>query len=496
MPIKLSNSSRKKWTPWAYQTKAAKFLLDNQNAALFLDPGLGKTAITLAAICILKEEGMLQGKVLVLAPLRPATQVWPAEIEKWLDFAGLTYQVLHGPDKDQELAKHADIYIVNNEGLDWLVKSEKVKTPSGKTKKIVDTKFWNRMGFAHLVIDELSKYKHATSGRSKVLRQIMDTFVTRWGLTGSPAANHLMDLFGQCLVIDGGLALGKYITQFRHNFCVADHNGFSYSIRPGAEELIYDRIRPMALRMSAEEYLDMPELIPNEIMVTIGKGAWRRYREMHNDLLTQIGDNEITASNAGVGSMKCRQIAGGAVYVEDDPISIVKRGGRRRDTGKREYHEIHDAKIEALKDLIEELQGEPVLVAYEFQHDLLRINKAFDEEVPYIGKGVSVKKAKQHEDDFNAGRLPYLFAHPQSAGHGLNLQGSARHVCFFNMTWNFENYDQLIRRVWRQGNEHETVTVHKILAKGTIDEMMINRLGQKDWTQKQFFEAMCEMPMI
>lgn len=472
------------WKPHAYQKKAVKFLLEHSAAALFLDPGLGKTSVTLAAIKLLKREGLVD-KVLIIAPLRVCYSVWPREMEKWEDFKDLRIEVLHGKDKDDALERDADIYVINPEGLDWLLGAAKTKGVSGKTAVTVDVKRFKSLGFDTLVVDELSKFKHTNTNRFKALRHVLHTFGRRWGLTGSPAANGLMDLFGQCYVLDEGRTLGKYITHYRNQYFVPAWNGFDWNLRNGADKEIYERLKPLALRMAATDYLDMPTLIENRISVELPERARHVYDRLEEDLIARIDQKVVVAANAAAASTKCRQVANGALYLDPDVQALVKLP-----KSQREWVELHDGKVDALEDLIEELQGEPLLVAYDFVHDLERLQERLGKELPYIGGGVTAKRSSELERAWNKGELPVLLGHPQSVAHGLNLQETGHHVCWFSPTWNYELYDQFIRRVLRQGNTSKKVFVHAIIAKDTVDEDIIAAVRSKKKGQDELFNAL------
>lgn len=484
-PHELFKPSPQPWKPHTYQKRAMKFLLEHASAALFLDPGLGKTSITLGAIKVLKQKKLVS-KVLIIAPLRVCHSVWPAEVEKWKDFEGLTVEVLHGPKKQEALEREADVYLINPEGLDWLLATTKTRTPSGKTKVEVNVRRFKQLGFDTLVIDELSKFKHTSSGRFKALKQVHHLFDRRWGLTGSPAANGLMDLFGQCFILDQGRTLGPYITHYRNKFFLPHPSGFGWILREGADEEIYERVQPLALRMAADDYLDLPKLIPNHIRVDLPAKARKIYDQLEADMLAQVDGKVITAANAAAASTKCRQVANGGVYLDPDILKLLKEP-----KSKREWTNLHTVKLDALEDLIEELAGSPLLVAYDFEHDLDRLKGRFGKDIPYIGGGVSAKRSKELEQAWNRGELPYLFGHPASIGHGLNLQeGDAHHVCWHSLTWDFELYDQFIRRVLRQGNKHQKVFVHHLIARDTVDEPMLWSLSSKRKGQNALFDAL------
>lgn len=479
---KLFPPSSTPWNPHAYQKKAIKFLLEHAASALFLDPGLGKTSITLAAIKILKQKKLLS-KVLLIAPLRVCHLVWPLESDKWTDFNNLKIVVLHGPNKDALLKTEADIYVINPEGLDWLLQARKTKTANGKTKVDVDLRRFKNFGFDTLVVDELSKFKHTNTIRFKGVKRILGTFARRWGLTGSPAANGLLDLFGQCFVLDQGRTLGPYITHYRMKYFTPSLGGFGWDIRKGAEQEIYDRIKPLALRMEADDYLDMPTLVTNYIMVDLPENVMDMYTTLEDDLIAKIDSKVIVASTAAVASMKCRQVVNGGIYLDPEVRALVKLP-----KSSREWVNLHTEKVDALADLVEELQGSPLLVAYDFAHDLDRLRSKFPDAV--FACDYNMEQLGELEIKWNAGKIPLMFGHPKSIGHGLNLQEAGNHVCWHSMTWDYELYDQFIRRVRRQGNKNKKVFVHHIMARGTIDEVVSASLKSKRRGQNAFFDAL------
>lgn len=425
---------------------------------MFLDPGLGKTSIVLAALKVLKTKVAESGPALVLAPLRVAQTVWPAELRKWEDFAGLTIQVLHGPDKQWRATQPADIYVLNYEGIDWFL--EATDTYAYKNCKT-------------LIADESTRLKNSQSKRFKKLRQHLNNFDRRWILTGTPASNGLQDLWAQIYLLDGGLALGRFITHFRNRYYdPPDYGGFEYRIRAGSAEDIYDRIKPLVLRMAAEDYLEMPELVHNNIPVVLPPAARKIYNGIYDNFITLISEQYVTAANAAVAGNKCLQVCNGALY-----------------TTNPEYEAIHDAKLDALEDLLEELGGKPALVFYQYNHDLDRI-KARLGGVGTVLSGLGGAALVSTVQAFNAGHIPVLLAHPASAGHGLNLQDISNHVIWFGLPWSLELYHQAIDRVWRQGNPNSHVFIHNILAADTIDEKVQRTLAGKDRTQAALFKAL------
>lgn len=431
---------------------------------------------------MLKQKKVLS-KVLLIAPLNACHLVWPAEVEKWKDFSGLRVQVLWGKDKDDALKADADVYVINPEGLDWLLNATKTKDGRGKTQVSVDLRRWKKFGFDTLVIDELTKFKNHSSDRFKAMKCVIGTFGRRWGLTGSPAANGLEQLFGQFYMLDEGRSLGKYITHYRNAYFLPDRNGYGYNIRKGAEEEIYERLRPVSIRMSAEDYLDMPDLTYNNIYVALPEKVRKVYDELEGDLVTMLVEGQVSAATKGVAIGKCRQVANGGVFLspEIEPLLELPKS-------KREWVQLHGEKTKALADLVDELQGQPLLCNYEYAHDLERLRKAFPKAMFACDyKSTDFKKITTA---FNSGEIPLLFGHAQSIGHGLNLQAACHDVCFYAPTYDLELSDQFMRRVYRQGNKSNRVRVHYIVAKDTVDEIIVMTLKHKKQGQDDFFEAL------
>lgn len=443
-----------KWQPKKYQFEAVKFLLEHCNAGIFLDPGMGKTSTTLTAIDIFNQRKVAH-PVLLIAPIRPMYKVWPDEIKKWDHVSHLKYVILHGDEKDKRLNEPADIYLLNPEGLKWFMAANGME----KIKPEV------------LVIDESTKFKDYSTARFKLLKPWLRKFKRRIILTGEPAPNGYMDLFGQIYIADEGNALGRYITHYRASyFYPTGYGGYEYRLQAGADKIIQERIKPLVMRLAAEDHLEMPELIFNDILIDLPEEAKRIYKEFEDDFLVTIGDSTIVSPNAAAVGSKCRQVANGGVY---DEFHLT--------------HHIHDHKTAALVDLVEQLQGQPLLVAYEFQHDLERIQRAF-KDVPCL-TGASGTKLERMIDGFNRGDIPILVGHPASAGHGLNLQAACHHVCFYGLTWDLDLYHQFYKRVWRQGQPSNRVFVHRILADRTLDRTVARVLYQKDATQEHFLKA-------
>jgi SNF2 family DNA or RNA helicase len=456
------------YEPKEYMKAAIRFMIQQGAAGLFLDPGLGKTAITLSAFKILKARGIVK-RALVIAPLRVANSTWPREVRKWENFSDLKMAVLHGNNKNRLSDPSIDIDVINPEGLEWLLHDK------GEGRRPAISKqpwFWDM-----LVVDESTQFKHTNTQRFRLLRPYLRRFARRYILTGSPAPNGLLDLYGQIYLLDGGAAFGRGIQAYRINyFNPGGFNGYQWTIKPGAEEQIYKKVKPLVMRLEAKDYLDLPPLVENTIEVELPAAAMRQYKEMEATLVSQFVRGEVVAQNAAAATIKCRQIANGGIYHDQE------------EGGKRVYSNIHSTKIDCVKELVEELQGQPALIAYEFQHDLDRLKAAFP-FAPHLGAGVTAAQQERIEDDWNAGRLPVLLAQPQSVAHGLNLQGTGAAIIKHSLTWDLERDEQFTRRVWRQGQE-KRVVVHYIVAKGTVDEVIRDALIRKEKTQRGLLDAL------
>lgn len=440
-----------KYNPHSYQEYAVKFIESHPISALFLDMGLGKTSITLTAVNELLFDSFEVRNVLVIAPLRVARNTWCDEIKKWDHLRNIKYSIVVGTEKERisALNKKADIYIINRENVDWLVNKSGYK-----------------FDFDMIVIDELSSFKNHQSKRFKSLMKIRPKVKRIVGLTGTPSSNGLMDLFAEFKVLDLGERLGYFIGQYRNTYFKPDKtNGaivYSYKPLPNAEDSIYERISDITVSMKASEYLKMPELVISNYQVEMSDNEKKQYDEMKKNLICEIKDDEITVSNAGSLSNKLSQFANGAVY--DDEQNIV---------------EIHSRKLDALEDIIESMNGKPLLVAYWYKHDLQRIKKRFDVREIKTGKDIA---------DWNNGKIPVALIHPASAGHGLNLQQGGSTIVWFGLTWSLELYQQTNGRLYRQGQKN-TVVIQHIVTKGSIDEQILKVLERKNKTQEDLIEA-------
>lgn len=445
--------SHQPWNPHPYQARAVEFLLRQSAAALFLDPGLGKTSIVLEAFRLLKEAGQTK-RMLVVAPLRVIQTVWRQEGQKWSQFRDLTFALLHGSKKAEALQTEHDIALVNPEGVEWLV---------AHTGGMVGAKY------DVVTLDELTKFKNSRAKRHKALRPALRGVRRRWGLTGTPAPNGYLDLFGQFLILDDGAALGRYITHYRTQYFTQHYNGFDWMLQAGGQERIEARLKPYVLRMAAADYLSLPPLVEDIRYVELPGEALKTYKHMKAEMIAELPGGVVTAQNAGGVINKLRQMANGAVY--------------RGDGVARESVKLHDAKLDALEELLEELAGQPLLLAYEYQHDLERLQARF----PFmrsVADATTEKKMAALVQDWNRNEIMLLAAHPASAGHGLNMQeGGAQHIAWLCPTWDLELQDQFIKRVLRQGNTAPRVVNHIFIAKGTDDERVLRVVKEKGTTQ-------------
>lgn len=463
------------WKPHKYQQKAIRFILERLSAGLFLDPGLGKTSIVYAAIKVLKNQGLHEG-TLVVAPRRPAVMVWRQERDRWLEFQDISVGLVHGPKREEVWAQDLDVYVTTYEGFLWLIKTGKLKAAL-RAKKI-----------RNVVFDELSKMKNTPTIRYKTIKPWLAKFDRRWGLTGSPAANGLMDLFGECFTLDLGRSLGKFVTHYRFQYFDAygDQMHPQFAPKPGAEEAIFARIANLALRIDAKDHLALPKLIPNKLFVDLEGKPRDKYDQMEAEFFAELDGQLFTADGAAALSQKCRQLASGALYEDRvDPLTGMPR------TGKRKWSLVHEEKLDALEDLVDEMNGQQLFVMYEYGHTLQRIRERFGDDTPVIGGGTSDKKALEYEEAWNNGWITTLLGHPASVGHGLNLQRSnANQIAMFDLTWNYEYYDQFIRRLMRQGNKAARVFVHHVLARNTVDEVMYAALQRKGSLQDRLHDAL------
>lgn len=452
-----------------YQRRAVRFMLDKPRSGMFLDMGLGKTISVLSTIKALKHAGQLTKPFLIVAPLRVVYTVWRQEAAHWRHTRGLTFSIVHGKERTRRVAleEPADVYLINPEGVRWLVQYLK--------KAGMDNP--EEWPFQGLVVDESTAFKSPKTRRFKALRDVSDYFQHVYLLTGTPAPNSLQDLWAQIYLLDGGQRLGTSFLFFRDRFFEKlDYNGYEWGLRAGAERRINELLRDIVLRLSAEDWLALPPVVRNRVNVRMPEDKRALYAEFETHMFMELDNADVEAISAAALTTRCQQFANGAVF------------GEERETGNRTWTVLHDAKIEALHEIMEEAGG-PVLVAYKYKHDLARLQKAFP-QAPVLGGG-SMAKNQGLIDDWNAKRLPMLLVHPASAGHGLNLQEGGYTLVFFSLTWSLEQHDQLIGRLQRSG-QRNNVIVHYIVTEETVDEAIMLAIDSKATTQRRLLDALKE----
>ena len=445
-----------KYVPHKYQEQCIDFILTHPIAMIWLSCGMGKSSLSLSGTEQLLFDYFLVSKVLIICPIRVAL-TWVDEINQWDCFNHLTYSVAIGTEKQRKAALRAgaDITIINRENVDWLV--NKANVPF----------IWDA-----LIVDEVSSFKNSQSKRFKALMKIRPKFKRVIALTGTPSSNGLEDLYGEFKLMDYGERLGRFIGQFRAAFFrPAVTNGaivYKYAPLPGADQEIYKRISDITISMKATDHLEMPELVETSYKVTLSEEEMERYETFKKDLVVELPGGDVTASNAAVLAGKLTQLANGCIYSDDGDIVPV-----------------HDAKLDALEDIIEALQGESCLLAYWFKHDLVRIKERLDK----IGVNYQVINSDDSIRTWNAGKMQIGLFNPASLAFGVNLQKGGSHMVFYSQIWSLELVQQAIARLWRQGQRSGTVVVQHIVAKGTIDERILKALSEKDMTQSALIDA-------
>lgn len=440
------------YQPHPYQEAATTMIIQHPAVALWLEMGLGKTVSTLTALSDLLHDSLAVKRVLVIAPLRVAKDTWARETAKWDHLRYLSLSIVVGSEKQRlaALATPADIYIINRENVPWLVEHYKQKWP-----------------FDCVVIDEASSFKSNKAQRFRELKKVRPLINRMIELTGTPAPNNYLDIWPQIYLLDRGERLGKTIGSFRETyFKPGRRNGhivYDWSLKPGAKDQIHKKLSDICYSMSAADYLKMPDRIDQVVSIALPKTARALYDELERDLVLQFDEGVIAATTAAVLSNKLMQIANGAGYDDRHNTQVL-----------------HDAKLDALEDLLEAANGSPVLCYYAYKHDLARIIERFPE----------ARQLNTPDDisDWNAGRIPLLLAHPASAGHGLNLQDGGHHIIWFGLTWSLELYQQANARLHRQGQQHPVI-VHHIVAADTIDEQVMEVLGRKEAGQSELLTA-------
>lgn len=443
--------------PHPYQAYCISRLLSDPALGLLLDMGLGKTVITLTAINELQYNRFQVGRVLIVAPKKVAEATWQKEASKWDHLHHLRFSSVLGSAAKRIQALHspADIWVVNRENVPWLVEY-----------------YRNAWPFDMVVLDESSSFKNHKAKRFKALTWVRHSIHRIVELTGTPAPNGLLDLWAQIYLLDEGQRLGKKITHFRERYFDPDQRGrdmvYSYAPKPGADNAIRQLIGDICVSMKAEDYINLPDCLYNDIPVVLDSRAKVAYERLEKDTLLQVAESTIDAGSAAVLTGKLLQLCNGAVY--DDAGQMV---------------EIHQCKLEAFLEVIESLQGQPVLVFYNFRHDLERL------EAVLAGTGLRVRRltGATDEADWNGRKIDVLLAHPASCAYGLNLQAGGNHVIWFGLNWSLELYQQANKRLHRQG-QTEKVIIHHLVVQGGVDEDVVAALHDKGDTQDRLMAAL------
>ena len=443
-----------------YQTRSAEFIVNTKRCQLFLDMGLGKTVSTLTALSDLSDSFAVK-RTLIVGPLRVANTVWKQEAQKWSHTCDLSIKIATGTPKNRTAAllSNAEIIVINRENIPWLVD---FYCKNDKTNKYN----LNKWPFDCIVIDESSSFKSSKSGRFKAIKRILPKTEYMVLLTGTPAPNGLLDLWSQSYLIDQGVALGRNITAYRNRFFTTDYMGYSYEPRSDAKENIEALIAPYTLSMQAEDYLTLPSRLDTVVEIDIPPAAMKAYIEFKKEMYIDFHGNDFEALNAATLANKLLQFANGAVYTDE----------------LKNFSTVHDSKLDALKDIIDDNPNENILLAYNFKSDLIRLKKKFPELVVLSKEGKELEK-------WNCGKIKLMACHPASAGHGLNLQGGAAMMVWFGLNWSLELYQQFCARLHRQGQTRPVKVIH-LIAKNTIDEKVMSVLLDKEAIQTSLLKAL------
>jgi len=433
-----------------YQNRAHDFCLELKQAFLAMDMGTGKTAVSLEIVKSSKQ------KAFVFGPLRTITTSWPDEIKKWAP--ELTFKVLHGPDKTLVGTKDIDILLMNYEGLNWLSKQR-----GNWTRRMV-------------IYDESSMCKSHATQRFKLLRKMRPLWTDfAICLSATPAPNSLQELWAQYFLLDSGRRLGKNISAFRRGYCRSfSYPGMAftqYEVAPEKKQAIIDAVAPITFRLAANDYLDMPSITYNSIGCVLSAALTKQYKKLEKEFFIELEDAEIEAPQMAQLSMKLRQFVQGGLYDED-----------------KVWHELHQIKLKALKELVETSAGQPILCAIQFRGELAMIQAAFP-DAPVIAGGTTAKQGSEYIRQWNSGQMPLLLCHPASLSHGVNLQTGGHILLWYGLTWSLEQYIQLAGRLYRQGQLHGVI-IHHLIMTGTVDEAVMKAIGRKDTSQKNLLKAL------
>jgi len=456
-----NGAALKKFVPHGYQQYVIDKILEIPKIGVFLDPGMGKTAITLAAIRELILFRWQVAKVLIIAPKKVAEATWQTEASQWVGLAdGLRFSTVLGTaaQRSSALVADADVFVINRENVPWLV---------GHLK--------NKWFFDMVVIDESSSFKNPSAKRFRALKAVLPRIDRIVELTGTPSPHGLTDLWAQIYLLDGGKRLGRTLTCYRDMYFIPDKRSYnmiySYKPRDGAAQAIQESIADICVSMRAEDYIDLPDLIYDNIPVALDDRAKRLYRRLEREAIIKFDDGEtvITAASAAVLTGKLLQLCNGAVYDENGVVTAI-----------------HDCKLYALEELIESLQGQHALIFYNYRHDLDRLTGLLKS----MGvKAYRVYKGAADANAWNNGEIEILLAQPQSCGYGLNLQRGGHHVIWFGLTWSLEQYIQANRRLYRQGQQYPVI-VHNLIVQGGVDEDVMRALDSNGAVQESLLESL------
>jgi len=433
-----------------YQHRMIDFIYNTPKCAVWAGLGLGKTVTTLTAITDLLDSFSVS-KVLIIAPLRVANNVWHIEAKRWSHTKDLKFSIVTGSEKERisALFKSADIYVINRENVQWLVEHYKTKWP-----------------YDLVVIDESSSFKSASSQRFKALKKVRTLTDRMVQLTGTPSPNGLIDVWSQMFLLDGGERLGKTMSAYKMRFFEAGYNGYSFKPVKNADKIIHKLIDDIVISLNVDDYLEMPERIDTVMRVNIPPARLAEYKQLERDFIMQINDTEIVAYNAATLAGKLLQYCNGAMYTDE----------------LKNWTEIHTAKLDALDEILEDNQDENLLIAYNYKTDLIRLKARYPDAVVLDNDPDIITR-------WNNGNIKMLLAHPASAGHGLNLQHGGCIIVWFGLNWSLELYQQFNGRLHRQGQTKPVRIVH-IVADGCIDDKVMRAIENKAQTQDELLNAL------
>jgi len=450
-----------------YQHKMVRHIIEHKGAMLWCSMGLGKTVAALTAVNTLMAFGEVK-RTLVVAPLRVCQTVWEQEARNWTHTRHLRFSQILGSPRNRLnalLNPTSDIMLINYENVEWMVQQ----------LEHYYIKMDRPLPFQCIVWDEVSKMKNSVTHRGKAARKMTGMVPRKIGLTGTPCSNGLQDLHGQFLVLDGGVRLGTHITHFRERFLYQD--GYSRKWIPFRESQhqIENLVHDITLQMSAEDYLEVPEFMLNDIYVRLPPNLKVKYDELEQHMITELdeadGGHQIAVFNAGALTNKCLQFANGATYIE---------------AGRHEFNTVHSLKLDALQEIVDESGDEPLLVAYAYQADRDRILKKFKGSICL--SAIDGTKLNAVIDQWNRGEIKMLVGHPASMGHGLNLQHGGHTLVWYGLNWSLDLYEQFNARINRQGQQHPVIC-HRIMVEDTVERTVKEALDSKAATQEQLRAA-------